>query len=153
MFLIDTNVISEIRKGPCADAGAIQFLRNPEHEIFIPAQVIGELKRGVENVLRKRDVAQAKWLQGWFEAVLQQFSSRILAFDADCALVWGRLAGPGEQNLIDKQIAAIALIYDLTVVTRNTSDFAGTGVRLLNPFSNMPISSPRKPPTIRRAGK
>jgi predicted nucleic acid-binding protein len=153
LFLIDTNVISEIRKGSRADAGAVEFLRNPEHEIFMPAQVIGELRRGVENVLLKRDIAQAKRLQVWFESIFEEFSSRILAFDADCAVVWGRLAGPGEQNLIDKQIASIAIVYDLTVVTRNTSDFKETGVRLLNPFSGLPLSASPKPSTIRRADK
>lgn len=140
MFLIDTNVISEIRKGLRADAGAIEFLRNPEHEIFMPAQVIGELRRGVENVLRKGDVAQAKRLHAWFEAIFEGFSSRVLVFDADCALVWGSLAGRSDQNLIDKQIASIAIVYNLTIVTRNISDFLGTGARLLNPFSGLPIS-------------
>jgi predicted nucleic acid-binding protein len=59
---------------------------------------------------------------------------RILNFDLACAALWGRLMGPSDQNPIDKQIAAIALHYDLTVVTRNVTHFAGTGVRLLNPF-------------------
>lgn len=139
MFLIDTNVISETRKGSRADVGAIEFLRQPEHEIFMPVQVIGELRRGVENVLRKGDTAQAKRLEAWFQLVFEEFAVRILAFDADCALVWGRFAGTSQQSLIDKQIASIAIVYDLTLVTRNTSDFLGTGARLLNPFSGVPM--------------
>lgn len=153
LFLIDTDIISEIGKGPRADAGVIKFLRNPEHEIFMPSQVIGELRRGVENVLHKRDIAKAKRLQAWFESVFEEFSSRILAFDADCAVVWGRLAGPDEQNLIDKQIASIAILYDLTMVTRNTSHFKGSGVRLLNPFSGQPLSVSPKPRTMLRPDK
>jgi len=105
----------------------------------MPVQVIGELRRGVENVLRKGDTAQAKRLEAWFQLVFEEFAVRILAFDADCALVWGRFAGTSQQSLIDKQIASIAIVYDLTLVTRNTSDFLGTGARLLNPFSGVPM--------------
>ena len=145
MFLLDTNVISEIRKGSRADAGAIGFLRKPGHEVFMPVQVIGELRRGVENVMRKGDVIQAKRLEAWFQDIFEEFSSRILVFDADCAVIWGRLAGTGEQNLIDKQIASIATVYDLTVVTRNRGHFAGMGVRVLNPFSGVSISASPNP--------
>ena len=145
MFLADTNVISEIRKGPRADAGAIEFLRNLANEIFLPVQVIGELRRGVSNVLRKGDIAQARGLEYWLQVVLDEFSSRILVYDLNCAQTWGVLAGFDEQNLMDKQIAAVALVYDLTVVTRNTDHFAGTGTRLLNPFSGLPISHSPSP--------
>ncbi len=137
MFLVDTNVISEIRKGPRADVGVIGFLRDPDNEIFLPVQVIGELRRGVQNVLRKGDAAQAAMLEAWFQRILEEFSKRILVFDLDCAQTWGRLAGFNEQNLIDKQIAAIAIVYDLTLVTRNTNHFSGIGVRLLNPFTSL----------------
>ena len=137
MFLVDTNVISEIRKGPRADVGVIGFLRDPDNEIFLPVQVIGELRRGVQNVMRKGDAAQARVLEIWFQRILEEFSKRILVFDLDCAQTWGRLAGFNEQNLIDKQIAAIAIVYDLTLVTRNTSHFSGIGVRLLNPFTSL----------------
>jgi predicted nucleic acid-binding protein len=137
LFLVDTNVISEIRKGPRADIGAIGFLRDPDNEIFLPVQVIGELRRGVQNVMRKGDAVQARVLEVWFQRILEEFSKRILVFDLDCAQTWGRLAGFNEQNLIDKQIAAIAIVYDLTLVTRNTSHFSGIGIRLLNPFTSL----------------
>ena len=145
MFVVDTNVIGEIRKGPRADAGAIGFLRDPGNEIFVPVQVIEELRQGVEHILHKGDVAQANALEAWLQKILEEFSSRILVFDLDCAQAWGRLTGINNQNPIDKQIAAIALIYDLTVVTRNTSHFAGTGAKLLNPFSHLPISPASNP--------
>ena len=67
--------------------------------------------------------------------MLAEHSARILNFDLDCAQVWGALMAPNPQHPIDKQIAAIALIHDLTLVTRNSADFAGTGVRLHNPFA------------------
>lgn len=145
MYLVDTNVISEIRRGPRADAGVIGFLHDPAHELFIPVQVIGELKRGVENVLRRGDVAQAKALDNWFLKVLEDFDKRILVFDLDCAQTWGRMAGLNEQNLIDKQIAAVALVYDLTLVTRNVGHFSGRGVSVMNPFSGTPISRSQTP--------
>lgn len=96
--------------------------------------MIGELRQGIENLKHRGDLPQAERLQAWFDTVVDAFSLRILAFDLKCATVWGALMGPSDQNPIDKQIAAVALVYDLTVVTRNTDHFAGTGVRLLNPF-------------------
>jgi toxin FitB len=137
LFLCDTNVVSEIRKGPRADAGVIGFLGAAGNEIFLPVQVLGELLRGVENVRRKGDLAQFKMLDAWFGHILRDYASRILVFDLDCAQVWGRMPGTNEQNLIDKQIAAIAIVYDLTLVTRNTGHFSGTGAKLLNPFSGV----------------
>jgi toxin FitB len=73
-------------------------------------------------------------VQNWLESVLEAFEGRILSFDQTCALIWGKLRSGNDQNLIDKQIAAMALIYDLTIVTRNTRHYDGTGVRVLNPF-------------------
>ena len=139
MFLADTNVISEIQKGARADAGVIDFLCDPGNEIFLPVQVIGELLRGVENVRRKGDLTQFKMLDAWFRHILREYARRVLVFDLDCAQAWGRMPGTNEQNLIDKQIAAIAVVYDLTLVTRNTGLFSDTGARLLNPFSGIPV--------------
>jgi hypothetical protein len=134
MFLVDTNAISELRKGPKADPGVAPFLKSAEQQIFLPVQVIGELRQGVENLKHRGDLQQAERLQTWFDKVVDVFALRILAFDLECATVWGALMGPSDQNPIDKQIAAITLVYDLVVVTRNTDHFASTGTRLLNPF-------------------
>ena len=73
-------------------------------------------------------------LEAWLVQVLQEYGDRVLVLDGDAAQLWGRLRVPNPHNAIDKQIAAIALLHDLTVVTRNSEDFAGIGVRLLNPF-------------------
>jgi predicted nucleic acid-binding protein len=143
MFLVDTNVLSEVRKGPKADPGVVDFVRRPEHELFLPVQVIGELRYGVEKLKHKGDLPQALKLETWFQSILEDYSLRILAFDLTCAQMWGNLMGVNDQQPVDRQIAAIALVYDLTVVTRNTGDFADTGVRLLNPFfADMPPSPP-----------
>lgn len=136
MFLIDTNVISEARRGPRANSGVRDFFRAADaDETFLAAITLGELRRGVEKVRFLGDAPQAQLLTQWLDNVEQNFAGRILPFDVDCAHVWGRLMVPHPQHPIDKQIAAIALIHDLTVVTRNTADFAETGVDLLNPFS------------------
>lgn len=135
MFLVDTNVISELRKGSKADSGVVRLLSGAEREIFLPVQTIGELRQRVESLKHRGDYSQAERLETWFETVLETFSPRILAFDLRCAEIWGAFMGPSDQNPIDKQIAAIAQHYDLTVVTRNTTHFGGTGVRLLNPFA------------------
>lgn len=134
MFLVDTNVISELRKGPKADSGARVFLKERENDLFLPVQTIGELSVGAESLKRKGDLPQAERVRQWLDSVLDTFEGRILNFDQQCALTWGRIRSGNDQNIIDKQIAAIALTYDLTIVTRNTRHYDGTGARVLNPF-------------------
>lgn len=136
MYLLDTNVISESRKGEKANPGMQKFWRSVDPDaIYLPVQSIGEIRRGVEIVKRRGDSAQAKMLEIWLQTLATVYADRILSFDGDCAQVWGALTSAGNQHPIDKQIAAIALIHDMTVVTRNTSDFISTGVSLVNPFS------------------
>ena len=135
MYLIDTNIVSEIRKGRKANQGVQAFWQAADTDsLYLPVQVIGEIRFGVESVKGKGDTKQAMILERWLDLVTVEFAERILAFDEDCAQVWGRLMSPGKQHPIDKQIASIALINRLTVVTRNTNDFQGTGVKILNPF-------------------
>jgi predicted nucleic acid-binding protein len=137
MFLIDTNVISEARKGQRADAGVQAFwaaAASDETPLFLAAVTIGELRRGVELIRHRGDHPQALLLEQWLGDVLQTHGDRVLDLDGDAAQIWGRLRVPNPHNALDKQIAAIALLHDLTVVTRNTADFTSCGVRLLNPF-------------------
>lgn len=136
MYLIDTNVISESRKGKKANLGVREFWRTIDPDsVYLAVQTIGEIRRGVESIKSRGDLVQSKVLEQWLDQVINNYGDRILAFDEDCAQIWGRLMSPHKVNPIDKQIAAIGLIHGLTVVTRNTSDFDGTGVRLMNPFS------------------
>jgi predicted nucleic acid-binding protein len=137
VYLIDTNVISEARKRERANPGVTAFFREVEADdaqVYLSAITVGELRRGVELIRNRGDVAQALHLETWLNSVLDEFSGRILSFGADAGQVWGRLRVPRPEHELDKQIAAIALVHDLTVVTRNVADFAGTGVRLKNPF-------------------
>ncbi len=138
MYLIDTNVVSEARKRGKANPGVVSFLKDlaaSGEPAYLSAISVGEFRRGIELIRHRGDADQAKLLESWLTAVLDEFGENILPFDADAAQVWGRLRVPDPAHGLDKQIAAIALVNDLTVVTRNTSDFADTGVRLKNPFT------------------
>jgi toxin FitB len=137
MYLIDTNVVSEMRKRAKADRGVVAFFETVAasgEPVFLSAISLGELRRGVELIRRRGDADQARRLEAWLATVVESYSERILAFDADAAQVWGRLRVPDPGHALDKQIAAIALVNDLTLVTRNVADFKGSGVKLTNPF-------------------
>lgn len=138
MYLIDTDVISEVRKGEKANAGVRAFFRNAARDgaaLHLSVVTIGELRQGVEAVRHRGDASQAARLERWLDRLSNDFSSAILPLDYEAAQVWGRLRVPNAENPLDKQIAAIALIHDLAVVTRNVSHYQATGVRLLNPFA------------------
>ncbi len=137
MYLIDTNVISELRKGERANFGVRSFFQKINEEaipVFISVITVGELRRGVELIRHRGDQAQAEQLEQWLEGMVEEYAQHILEFTAEEAQVWGKLRVPHYQDALDKQIAAIALTYDLIVVTRNVKDFSATGVGLLNPF-------------------
>jgi predicted nucleic acid-binding protein len=137
VYLIDTNVISEARKADKANPGVISFFGEVAAQgqaLYLSVISVGELRRGVELIRRRGDMPQAAVLETWLSEVLDQYRSNILPFDADAAQVWGRLRVPNAEHALDKQIAAIALVNGLTVVTRNAVDFAGTGVSVRNPF-------------------
>ena len=137
MYLLDTNIISELRKRDRANPGITSFCRQitAQEEIsYLSVITIGELRRGVDIMQHRGDVAQAKSLETWVQNILDLYAENILDFGPEEAQIWGRLRVPHPENAIDKQIAATALVYDLTLVTRNVKDFAATGVTLLNPF-------------------
>jgi toxin FitB len=137
VYLIDTNVISEARKGDGANRGVVAFLKelgDSGDVVFLASVTIGELRCGVELIRRRGEADQAERLEAWLESVVEEFGERILAFDTDAAQVWGRLRVPNPEHALDKQIAAIALVNDLTLATRNVADFQGLRIRLRNPF-------------------
>ncbi|CAM2185128.1 Ribonuclease VapC [Paraburkholderia sacchari] len=137
MYLVDTNVISEVRKRDRANLGVRNFFSDAardDSDLYLSVVTVGELRRGVELIRHRGDAAQAATLDAWLGAVLRDYAQYVLPVDDEIGQLWGRLRVPHPEHALDKLIAATALIHDLTVVTRNIDDFAGTGVRVLNPF-------------------
>jgi predicted nucleic acid-binding protein len=138
MYLIDTNVISELRKPSC-NAGVTAFFADAAPaSLFMASISIGEIKRGAELARLRGEVRKFSELDTWLALLLADYAGKILPFDSEAAQIWGALRVPDPAHEIDKQIAAIALVHNLTVVTRNIADFARTSARLLNPFTAAP---------------
>ena len=139
MYLLDTVVLSELRKGPLRrNANVIAWLASVSpDELFISAISIGEIERGIERQ-RAVDPAFAAALSEWLDVVLRNYDERILPLGIDIARRWGRLSAQIGNNRIDLAIAATALEHGLTIATRNVSDFAATGAALLDPFEPRP---------------
>lgn len=138
MYLVDTDVISEARKGERANSGVrIFFDGATAHRLplFISAVTIGELRQAVETTRFRGAVVQARLLERWLGRITADYGDAILPVDAEIAQIWGRLRVPHPENPLDKQIAATALIYNLTIVTRNWSHYNRTGAKVLNPFN------------------
>jgi hypothetical protein len=132
-WLLDTNIVSELRKGERADPGLrAWFAGADEAALFTSVLVVGELRRGIE-LLHRRDVPSALALEHWLAALTDGFADRILPVDRVVAEEWGRLNVPDPVPTVDGLLAATARVHGLTLVTRNTRDVARTGVPLLDP--------------------
>lgn len=138
MYLLDTNVISELRK-PQADKNVQAWARGvPAPSLYLSAITVLELETGVLRFERK-DPVQGSHLRAWLDNhVMPAFAGRILAVDRAVALRCARLHVPDRSNECDALIAATALVHGLTVVTRNVNDFQSSGVAVLNPWSSNP---------------
>lgn len=133
-FLIDTNIISELRKGERCDAAVAAWWSGvAEDDLWLSALVVGEIRKGVE-LARRRDPRKAEVLETWLSDVLSGFGDRVLPVDATVAEEWGRMNAIRPVPVIDALLAATAKANDLTLVTRNEADVAGLGVEVLNPF-------------------
>ena len=133
-YLIDTNIISEIRKRErCDPRVAAWYASIDDESIYLSVLVLGEIRRGIER-LRARDPAQAHALESWLTQVTKAFADRILPIDQSVADTWGRMNAVRPLSAIDALLAATAKVTSMTLVTRNSSDVAGLGVPVLNPF-------------------
>lgn len=135
MILLDTNVVSELRKGNRADRHVRTWFEsvNPD-ELFLSVLVIGELHRGIELV-RRRDPPAATALEGWLTAVVRDHDDRILGVTLEIAETWAQFNVPDPLPVVDALLAATAHVHGLTLATRNVKDVARTGVAVVNPFA------------------
>ena len=133
-FLIDTNVIAELRKGARANTNVRAWFAALDPEaILLSVVTVGEIRRGIESV-RRRDPAAARALERWLRRVLTDHSDRILAVDLSVAEEWGHLNVPDPLPVIDGLLAATAKVHGLTLATRNVKDVARSGADVVNPF-------------------
>lgn len=133
-YLVDTNVISELRKGRRCDPGVSSWFADVSSaEIYLSALTIGEIRKGIENI-RRRDEPTAAALETWLGELLAAHSDRILPVDAVIAEKWGRFNVPDPLPVLDSLLAATASVHGLTLVTRNVKHVERTGVECLNPF-------------------
>ena len=133
-YLLDTNVIAEIRKGSRANASVRSWFAALDPEaILLSVVTVGEIRRGIESV-RRRDPAAARALERWLRRVLRDHSDRILPVDLSVAEEWGRLNVPDPLPVVDGLLAATAKVHGLTLATRNLKDVARSGAEVVNPF-------------------
>ena len=133
-YLLDTNVLSALRNSRKEPAVAGWARTVPTHNQFTSAICVGEIGIGIES-LSRRDKPAGELIRGWLERqLLPAFASRVLPFDHECALAAARYRTPNGTLTTDAMIAATAEVNELTVATRNTKDFAGFGVPLIDPW-------------------
>jgi predicted nucleic acid-binding protein len=132
-FLLDTNVVSELRK-PKPHGAVVAWLNGlRDEQLFLSAVTLGELQAGIERT-RAQDAAKALEIESWVDQLAD--SVQVLPMDALCFREWARLINGNSDTLVEHaMIAATARVHGLTVATRNERDFAALGVALLNPFS------------------
>ena len=141
-YLVDTNIISEVRKGArCNRHVSSWYASIADEDIFLSTLVIGEIRRGVE-LARPRDADKAAALERWLREVEVAFEGRVLAIDNAVSNQWGRMSAIRAVPVVDGLLAATALTNGLTLVTRNERDVAGLGAAVLNPFKDVGSHDP-----------
>jgi predicted nucleic acid-binding protein len=132
---LDTNVISEARR-PRGDDRVKRWISSvPVENLYLSVLTLGEVRRGI-GLLEGRDPVQAEVYEAWLATVLRNYADRIVPVDAETAEEWGSMNVPHPVPVVDGLMAATAKVRNMTFVTRNTSDVARTGARLLNPFDS-----------------
>ena len=133
MYLLDTVIVSELRKRK-PEAAVVRWIsEQPDDQLFLSVVTLGEIERGIEK-RRSADPGFADQLTAWLEGLTRMYGDRILPVTPSIALRWGRLSAQLGYDGADLLIAATALSHGLSVVTRNTSHFVPAGVAVINPF-------------------
>ncbi len=133
-YLIDTNIISEIRKGErCDPQVSAWYASIRDEDLFLSTLVLGEIRKGIE-LQRSKDLSKASALERWLEQVKAAFGGRVLGVDNAVSDQWGRMSAIRPIPVIDGLMAATAMTNGLTLVTRNDRDVAGLGAKVINPF-------------------
>jgi len=133
-YLIDTNIISEVRKRERCDANVAAWYDSiDDASLYLSVLVLGEVRRGIERA-RPKEPARARALENWLAAVREAFDGRILPVDDAVAEEWGRMSAGRPVSTVDALLAATAKVHRMTLATRNTPDVAGLGARVVNPF-------------------
>ncbi|HIJ94723.1 MAG TPA: type II toxin-antitoxin system VapC family toxin [Desulfuromonadales bacterium] len=133
-YLIDTNVLSELRKGSKMDKNVrVWFDKVPADDIYLSTLVVGEVRHGIE-LLRRRDPKAAIRLDTWLAEVQKDTGDRILPVTNIISEQWGRFGVPDPVSVIDGLMAATAMVHGHILVTRNVRDIEQTGVNFINPF-------------------
>jgi len=138
MYLLDSNVISELRKGKAKPSAAVRAwaAQAAVGELYLSAISVMELDIGV-RLLERKDVAQGATLRAWFKQVLRDFEGRVLVFSGTTALMCSVLHVPDKRSFRDSMIGATALEHGFAVVTRNVNDFALPGLKLIDPWQTL----------------
>jgi len=136
--LVDTNVISELKRGRKAALPVVTWFESllPEN-VFTSMIVLGEIRRGIELIAR-RDKLRSEALEQWYAMMRERLGSRVLAVDEPVMTIWARLSVPKVLPVYDGLIAATALLHGLIIATRNTQDYRRAGVEVINPWQDRP---------------
>jgi predicted nucleic acid-binding protein len=133
-YLIDTNIISEVRKGTKCDQHVAAWYESiADADIYLSVLVVGEIRKGIERA-RSNNPAQARALEKWLADVIRSFAERILLIDQAVADEWGRMSARRSLSTIDSLLAATAKMNGMTLATRNLSDVSDLDVHAINPF-------------------
>lgn len=135
MIILDTNVISALRKSDRHRKVTAWLRAQREQDLYVSAITVGELERGIE-MKRRSEPGGATSLEAWLNATLAAFLDRVVPFGRDEARLWGRLSAVVGNQGTDLQIAATALAHGAALATRNVQHFAATGVPIVNPFDD-----------------
>jgi toxin FitB len=132
--LVDTNVVSELKRGRHADPRVVAwFSKMPVERVFTSVIVLGKVRRGIE-LLARRDKRQAELLERWYASIREHLANRILAVDEPVMMIWSKISVPHMLPAYDGLIAATALAHGMTVVTRNALDYQRAGVDVIDPW-------------------